>query len=150
MDLKQVLSDLHAEKAQIEKAIAAFEALNSPPAVAIPVRRGRKPGRPAKSTISGGTSFNPAEFTPAKTRSRRTMSTAARKRISEAAKKRWAQLKAQAVPAKKAPATKKAAPAKTAAKKAAPARIMSAAARKRISLAAKKRWAERRKAAKNA
>ena len=142
MDLKNVLTDLYAEKAQVEKAIAALEALTGTATrtdSAAPVRRGRKPGRPPKTAISGGTSFDPAEFAAKTTaRGRRTMSPAARKRISEGAKKRWAQQKAQATPAK------------TGAKKAAPARHMSAAARKRISEAAKKRWAARRKAAKTA
>jgi hypothetical protein len=127
MELRVVLTDLYAEKAQVEKAIAALEALNNTAGTtAAPVRRGRKPGMSAPAATSQTTP------TPSR-RGRRKMSPAARKRISEAAKKRWAERKAS-TPARTA----------TAAKKTAPARHMSAAARRRISEAAKKRWAARR------
>lgn len=64
MDMKDILSQLKAERERVDKAIAALEGLDSTGATAAPakvVRRGR-----------------------------RRMSAAARKRISDAAKARWA------------------------------------------------------------
>jgi hypothetical protein len=135
MDFKQVLTDLLAEKTQLEKAITALETLNTTSIMPTTPRRGRP--------VATATSPAPEKRGP------RRMSAAARRRIAEAQKKRWALQKAQAAaPAKKAISAKKAAPAKKAAKKTAPARYLSAAARKAMSEASKKRWAAAKKAAK--
>ena len=85
------------------------------------------------------------------TRRRRKMSAEARKRISDAQKARWAKQKGEAPISEAAPADAVAAKAKRsgrgvrrgAAKRG--RRKMSAAARKRISDAQKKRWAAKRK-----
>lgn len=142
MDTTQILADLHAELSRITHAIAALESLGEAGngAVVVTKRRGRPP-------------LNVAEVAPKQATGRRTMSLAARKLISIAAKKRWARVKANAG-VKPPKAAKKATPAKkvvSAGKKAAPAhRGISAAARKRMSEAAKARWAARKAAAKTA
>lgn len=69
MDTKSILSQLRAEQARIDKAIAALQALD-----------GRSQG-------SSGASV--AKAAPV-VRRRRRMSAAARKRMSEMMKKRWA------------------------------------------------------------
>jgi DNA-binding protein HU-beta len=103
MDTQQILADLHAEKAQIEKAITALEALNG--------------------TAAGPVTATQPSPAPKQHRARR-ISPAARKRISQAAKARWARLRAISevkMPKAQKPApAKKSAPAKAAAKKAAP------------------------------
>jgi len=77
MDTKTILSQLQAERARIDKAIAALEALDGTPgrkSAVAPARRGQAISKPAS-------------------RGRRVMSPAARKRISEMMKKRWAERK---------------------------------------------------------
>jgi hypothetical protein len=70
MNAKSILADLKAERARLDKAIAALESLDSTGTA----RR----GRPAAT-----------KATP-KPRRRRRLSVAARKRMSEMMKKRWA------------------------------------------------------------
>lgn len=65
MDTKQILTQLHAERNRIDRAIAAVEAIHS----------------------DGGS--RPASASPHKRRRSR-MSAAGRKRLSELMKKRWA------------------------------------------------------------
>lgn len=137
MNTNQILSDLRSERDLLNQVITALEALGSTGVTA--ARRGRPPATATQPTPG-----------------HRTMSAAGRKRISEAAKKRWARLRAisevKGSAAKKAAKiSKNAAPAKPAAKKAAPARKgMSPSARKRMSDAAKARWAAKKAVAKTA
>jgi hypothetical protein len=72
MDTKNILSQLRAERARIDQAIAALETLAS---VGGRGRRRRGSAGPGKAPI---------------TRRRRRMSAATRKRLSEMMKKRWA------------------------------------------------------------
>src|SRR5690242_20810971 len=74
MDIQRMLADLNAERNRLDEAISALQGIESA-APSGTVRRGRPPGRPAK------------------TRGRRRMSAEARRRISEAAKARWAKRK---------------------------------------------------------
>jgi hypothetical protein len=80
MDLRDIIAQLHAERARLDQAIAALE--GSAP------RRGRLP-----KVVTGG--------------KRRAMSAAARKRISAAMKARWAVRKRRGSSAKLAKATAK-------------------------------------------
>ena len=80
MDLRDIIAQLHAERARLDQAIAALE--GSTP------RRGRPP-----KAVTGG--------------KRRAMSAAARKRISAAMKARWAVRKRRGSSAKLAKATAK-------------------------------------------
>jgi hypothetical protein len=90
---------------------------------------------------------------PVTTRNHR-LSPEGRARIAAAARKRWAQqrstqngsLAKKATPTEKAAQAEKAAPAKKVAKKA-KKRVLSAEARKKMALAAKKRWAAQKKQA---
>jgi hypothetical protein len=120
MDIQRMLADLNAERNRLDQAISALQGIESA-APSDAVRRGRPPGRPAK------------------TRSRRRMSAEARRRISEAAKARWAERKGTS--GRKGTAAKKAsgAPAKRG------SRGMSPAARKRMSEMMKARWAARKR-----
>ena len=70
MDTARLIRDLRAEKARIDRAIAALEALNG----------------------TGARSQSPQSAAPTlqKTHKRGVMSAAGRKRISEMMKKRWA------------------------------------------------------------
>ena len=74
MDTKKILSDLRAELAGINQAIAALESLDSS-ATPRTYKKGKK------------------QSADAPVKRRRKMSAAARKRISEAAKKRWAEIR---------------------------------------------------------
>jgi hypothetical protein len=123
METKQILTELRAERARIDQAIEALEALNGMVTVA-----------PKAAAVAK----------PAGKRGPREMSPAARKHMSEMMKARWAARKG-GQKAAKAPAKAAKAP-KTASAAGTTGRQMSAAARKRISEAAKKRWAERKKA----
>ncbi len=82
MDTRRILSELRAERARIEQAIAALEALDTTTA-ATPARRGRRPGATAKPG-------------PKPRGGRRNMSAEGRKRISEMMKKRWAERRKKA------------------------------------------------------
>lgn len=130
MDTSRILTDLRAELVRINQAITALESLDN-------------------FNVQGNGGDLPSPLLKAKPIRR--MSAAARKRISEAAKKRWARLRAipkvTPAPTQKSDATTKMAKAP---KKAAPARHMSAVTRRRLSQLAKARWAEKKKAAKNA
>lgn len=128
MDTYKILADLRSERDRIDQAIAALEALDS----TTPRTTGRAP---AKRTSSGQA-----------TSGRRTISAAARRAMSRAAKRNWALRKGQS--AQSQPKSKEAAPKTVAAKRAKSG--ITAAGRKRISEMMKKRWAERRKAAKAA
>lgn len=116
MDITQIVTDLKAEVARIENAIAAlvgFGGTSSP-------RR----GRPPKSQVS--------QRAPAKSK----MSPAARKKIGLAMKLAWAKRKGESAP------TKAAVPAK----KTTVRRPMSLAMKKKMSALMKKRWAQTKKA----
>ena len=75
MDIKNVLTELEAERDRVNQAIAALENLQG-------VSSAPRRGRPPKNQQSGGVISMPKK---------RTMSPAARKRISEMMKKRWAE-----------------------------------------------------------
>ena len=116
MDITQIVSELKAEVARIETAIAAllgFGGSSQP-------RRGRPPKSQVSQPASG----------------KRTMSPAARKLISIAQKARWAKQKGKSAPKKAA----------TPAKKATVRRPMSPAMKKKLSALMKKRWAAAKKA----
>lgn len=73
MDTQRIITELRAESARIDRAIAALEAISEKGAPA--AKRGRKPGSAPAA---------------APKRRRRHMSAATRKRLSELAKQRWA------------------------------------------------------------
>jgi len=68
MDFNEILTELHAERARIDRAIAAIEGLNS--------AGRRSAGRPPRSTATR--------------RKRGRMSVAARRKLSRLLKQRWA------------------------------------------------------------
>jgi hypothetical protein len=85
MDILKMLTDLRAEREQIEQAIVAIQRLASG-------TLGKRRGRPPK-WMSAVTE----EVAEAATFStKRTVSTAARKRMADSQKKRWAAKKAEA------------------------------------------------------
>ena len=86
MHIAQILSDLTAERNNLDQAIDALERLSVP----------RRRGRPPKSQSS-----KPAPV-------KRTMSPVARKRLSEAMTLRWAKWKGKSAPIKAASPAKKA------------------------------------------
>jgi hypothetical protein len=141
MDTAQVLSYLHAQRDRIVKAIAALEEL----------------GWSAAAKLTTSTPTKTAELAPGTkpTAKKRVLSAAVRNKMSEAAKERWAKRKraakrvikkAAVVPV--AVAAMKEAPKKTATKKAKGG--ITAAGRKKISEAAKARWAAKKAATKAA
>ena len=147
MDAAQVLAYLHAQRDRIVNAIAALEAM----------------GWTAATKLTGTTASKtaaPAVVKSAKTASsaatkKRTVSPEARQRMAEAQQKRWAKkkraVKAVAKKAAVVPAAEK--PAKKAPKKAVPKKAkggITAAARKKMSEAAKARWAAKKAAAQTA
>lgn len=109
----------------IEAAIVGFEAQKKGIDAQIAELRAMLSGPPVGS----------ADQTPAK-RKRRKFSAAAIKRMREAQKLRWAKIKGES----------SAAPAKTPAKMAKPKGGITAAGRKALSIAMKKRWAAKRAA----
>ncbi len=136
MDTVQILIELRARRERIDQAIAALEALEKTPAH-------RPTAKAAAKAASSASGTKP-------TAGKRVMSPESRQRMAEAQQKRWAKKKrAVKVVAKKAasvaPETEK--PAKKAAKKAAPTSAkggITAAGRKRMSDAAKARWAAKK------
>jgi hypothetical protein len=116
MDIKQIVSDLTAQRNRIDQAIAALELLDS----SSHPRRGRPPKAQSPQTAPG----------------KRTMSPATRKRIALAMKLAWAKRKSKSATTKTAAPTKK----PTA------RRPMSPAARKKLSALAKARSAARKQA----
>jgi hypothetical protein len=118
MDTKRILTELEAQRARIDRAIAAIEGIGSDGATRSATRAPKKRGG---------------------------ISAAGRKRLSELLKRRWAQGKMKRR-AKARPKATKAAARRSATKKARANGGMSAAARKRLSEMMKKRWAERKKA----
>jgi len=122
MDTKRILTELHAERNRIDKAIVALEALDTTGARATRITR---------------------TAAPKQRRGRRRMSAATRRKLSQLAKARWAERKKKTLQPQ--------ASAKQAVPKQLPARRrISAAGRKRIAEAARKMWVERRKRAKTA
>jgi hypothetical protein len=112
----------------IEAAIAGFEGQKKSIDVQIAELRGMLTGAPESP-----------EEAPAKG-TRRKRSAAVRKRMQEAQRARWAKIKGESVPLAKAPAKK-------AAKTAKPKGGITAAGRKALSIAMKKRWAAKKAAA---
>jgi hypothetical protein len=108
----------------IEAAIAGFEAQKKSIDAQIAELRGMLTAKPES-----------AEETPAKT-TRRRFSAAVRKRMREAQRLRWAKIRGESAPAKKAAKTVK------------PKGGITAAGRKALSMAMKKRWAAKRVAQK--
>jgi len=111
VDTKKILSDLRAELARINQAIAALETLNDTgvPAVAVSKAAGPKPRRrrisaAGRRRISEAAKARWAErrkkatnpVAPKQAGGRGKMSPAARKRISEMMKKRWAERRKKA------------------------------------------------------
>jgi hypothetical protein len=109
----------------IEAAIAGFEAQKKNIDAQIAELR----------TMLNGAPVSSADEAPAK-RKRRTLSAASIKRMSEAQKLRWAKIRGEA----------SAAPAKTSSKIAKPKGGITAAGRKALSIAMKKRWAAKKAA----
>jgi hypothetical protein len=141
MDTAQVLSHLHAQRDRIVNAIAALEELGWTAAAKL-----------TTSSVTKAVALEPG--TKPATR-KRVISAATRKKMSEAAKERWAKrTRAAKRAAKKAAVVPVAVAAvKEAPKKAAPKKAkggITAAGRKRISEAAKARWAAKKAAAKAA
>jgi histone H1/5 len=135
MDNKTILTDLRAQRDRLNQAIAALESLNA--SASAP----RVSKSAAKTAIAA--TLKSARSTPA---GKRVISEEARQRMAEAQRKRWAKkkraTKAAAVSAAGKPA--KAASKTAAAKK--PRTGITAAGRKRISDAAKARWAAKKAA----
>ena len=136
MDTTKILTDLRAQRDRLNEAIAALESLNASPST---------PGvsRSAAKTAIAAT-LKSARSTPA---GKRVISEEARQRMAEAQRKRWAKKK-RATKAAAVSAAEK--PAKAASKKAATKKVgtgITAAGRKRISEAAKARWAAKKAAA---
>jgi hypothetical protein len=138
MDTAQYLTDLRAQRDCIDSAIAALEALGG---TIVPAKTAAKPAvvKSAKSS--------PVVQAAAK----RVVSPEARQRMADAQQKRWAKkkrvVKAAAKKAAVAPAAKK--PAKVATKKVASKSAnggITAAGRKKMSEAAKARWATKKNA----
>jgi hypothetical protein len=114
----------------VEAAIVGFEAQKKSIDAQIAELRGMLTGAPEEV----------AEEAPAKgTRKKR--SAAVRKRMGEAQRARWAKIRGESAPATHATATK------AAAKATRPKPHFSAAARKALSVAMKKRWAAKKAAA---
>jgi len=136
MDTAQVLAYLHAQRDRIVKAIAALEAL----------------GWTAAAKLTTSTATKAAALAAIKT-AKRVVSPEARQRMAEAQQKRWAKKKrAVKAAAKKASAVAlmTPAPVEKAPKKAAPKKAkggITAAGRKKMSEAAKARWAAKKSAA---
>jgi hypothetical protein len=84
MDILKMLSELRAEREQIEQAIRVVERLAA-------ATGGKRAGRPPKWMAAAKPG---PEMVPP--RKKRAVSAAARKRMAEAQKKRWAAKKAQA------------------------------------------------------
>lgn len=141
MDTVQILIELRARRERIDLAIAALEALEK---TAV--------HRPTANTVAKAAS----SALGTKPTAKRVISPESRHRMADAQQKRWAKKKrAVKAVAKKAasvaPTTEK--PAKEAPKKAAPASAkggITAAGRKRMSDAAKARWAAKKAEAKTA
>ena len=112
----------------IEAAIAGFEAQKKDIDLQIAELRGMLTGAP-----------EPTEEAPAKG-IRRKFSAAARKRMQEAQRARWAKIRGESAPAMKTAA-------KPAVKTAKPKGGITAAGRKALSIAMKKRWAAKKAAA---
>ncbi len=135
MDTSKILPILRAEQDRIMRAIDALEALTE----SVFLKPASRIAKGIRSKINAAGSR------------KRVISAAARKKISDAAKERWAQKKRAPKPAPKtAAAVSPAAPAvaKKAAKKATPKKTkggITAAGRKRISEAAKARWAKQKR-----
>jgi hypothetical protein len=139
MSIEHIVGLLIEERDRLEAAISALQGRSS----ASP--------EPAIAPVQPG-----AEAAPAPKKKRK-MSAAGRRRIAEATKARWAKLNAEkAAAAASVPAKPKAAPTKAPVavkKKAAPAKAavkkgnLTEAGRKALSLAMKKRWAAKKKAA---
>jgi hypothetical protein len=132
-----------------DKVIGAIEALQGTTATEKPPGSGRKAALPSVEQDSKPTS-SVGPNTPAK----RKLSVAGRRAIIAATKRRWAAIRAaKAAAAAPAPAPVAAAPAP--APKASPAKApvpvkkdgLTAAGRKALSIAIKKRWAAKKKAA---
>lgn len=86
-DIAKAISQLERQRATIDHAIAALREVEA---------------------LAPTTQASPGPSKPDKKPAERRMSAEGRKRISEAAKKRWAEKRAaEALPAKKAPPTKK-------------------------------------------
>jgi len=106
MDTNRILAELRAERARLDRAITAIEAVNStgrrrvgcpPRAAAIPRRRGRmsaaarrKLSRLLKERWAQGKMKRAKASKPV-----RRMSRAARKKIAAAQRARWAKVRAQ-------------------------------------------------------
>jgi hypothetical protein len=143
MSTDQILALLLRERNKIEKAIEALQG---------PKRKGRPPGPGRKAAPpSVEQDSKPPETVGPTAPAKRKMSAAGRRAIIAGTKKRWAALKAaKAAAAAPAPvvvpvAAPKAMPAK------APVAVkkggLTAAGRKALSIAMKKRWAAKKKAA---
>jgi hypothetical protein len=139
MSTDQILALLLRERNKITKAIEALQG---------PKRKGRPPGPGRKAVPPSAEQDSKPEQTVGPTMpAKRKMSAAGRRAIIAATKKRWAAIKAAKAAAAPAPvaAAPKAAPAK------APVPVkkggLTAAGRKALSIAMKKRWAAKKKAA---
>jgi hypothetical protein len=139
MTTDHILALLLRERNKLTKAIEALQG---------PKRKGRPPGPGRKAvTPSVEPDSHPPQSVDPTAPAKRKMSAAGRRAIIAATKKRWAAVRAAKVAA--------AAPAPAAASKAAPAKTsvpvkkhgLTAAGRKALSIAMKKRWAARKKAA---
>lgn len=137
MDTQRILTELRAERDRLQKAIEAFEALDSSVTLSTSHPQANIRAQRAKQSAAKGTAKQIST-------GKRTMSAAARRKISEAAKKRWAERKGKE--SKSQASAKQVAARQTAAKQAAQGGL-TPAGRKHLSDMMKKRWAERRKKA---
>jgi hypothetical protein len=141
MSTDHILALLLRERNKIEKAIEALQG---------PKRKGRppSPGRKAAPPSVEQDSKSPESVGPT-VPSKRKMSAAGRRAIIAATKKRWAAIRA-AKAAAQAPVAVPATPKAALAKSPVPVKKggLTAAGRKALSIAMKKRWAAKRKAAK--
>jgi hypothetical protein len=140
MATDHILALLAGERNRIEKAI---EALQGPKRKGRPAGSGRKAAAPSIEQVSNP----PASLGPT-VPVKRKMSAAGRRAIIAATRKRWAAVKA-AKAAADAPAPILATPKAATAKTSAPVKKggLTAAGRKALSIAMKKRWAVKKKAA---
>lgn len=140
MSTDQILALLLRERNKIEKAIEALQG---------PKRKGRPPGpgRKAAPLTVEQDSTPPATVSHTAPATRK-MSAAGRRAIVAATKKRWAAIRA-AKAAAEAPAPVAAAPKAARARTSVPVKKggLTAAGRKALSIAMKKRWAAKKKAA---
>jgi hypothetical protein len=140
MATDHILALLLSERHKLTKAIEALQG---------PKRKGRPPGPGRKAAPpSVEQDSHPPETVGPTAPAKRKMSAAGRKAIAAATKKRWAAIKA-AKAAAEAPAPVVATPEAARAKTQAPVKkgALTEAGRKALSIAMKKRWAAKKKAA---